>query len=195
MKKMLFIIIVLFSTVQYSFAQDRGLADKKIGIVNISEVMNQYNRRADLEKKFKSDEEKFNAKIKAKKNDMDKLKEDMQKADDDVEKEKISIEMLKAKKELELWGELNSEIIQREIEKAQLEMIRDIKKTIQEFGVKNKYALILQAQPSNAKQYDMRTALLTINLADVMYYDTAYDITKEVVDLINIKYASQQKAK
>ncbi len=193
---MFFLLLVLFLTTQFSFAQDKGSVDKKIGIVNISEVMNRYNRRTDLEKKFKGDEEKFNGKIKVKKNELEKLKEDMQKAgEDEVEREKISIEMLKAKKELELWGELNSEIIQREIEKAQLEMIRDIKKTIQEFGVKNKFALILQAQPSNAKQYDMRTALLTINLADVMYYDTTYDITAEIVELINLKYASQQKAK
>lgn len=193
---MFFLLLVLFLTTQFSFAQDKGSVDKKIGIVNISEVMNRYNRRTDLEKKFKGDEEKFNGKIKVKKNELEKLKEDMQKAgEDEVEREKISIEMLKAKKELELWGELNSEIIQREIEKAQLEMIRDIKKTIQEFGVKNKFALILQAQPSNAKQYDMRTALLTINLADVMYYDTTYDITLEIVELINLKYASQQKAK
>lgn len=195
MKKMFFLLVVFYLITQFSFAQDKGSADKKIGIVNISEVMNRYNRRTDLEKKFKGDEEKFNSKIKVKKNELEKLKEDLQKSEDDVEREKISIEMLKAKKELELWGELNSEIIQREIEKAQLEMIRDIKKTIQEFGVKNKYALILQAQPSNAKQYDMRTALLTINLADVMYYDTTYDITTEIVELINLKYASQQKAK
>jgi Skp family chaperone for outer membrane proteins len=195
MKKLFLLLVVLFFVTQYSFAQDKGLGDKKIGIVNISDVMNKYNRRADIEKKFKGDEEKFNKKIKEKKNDLDKLKEDLQKSEDDVEREKISIEMLKAKKELELWGDLNSEIIQRDIEKAQLEMIRDIKKTIQEYGVKNKYFLILQAQPANAKQSDMRTALLTINLADVMYYDTTYDITGDIVELINLKYANQQKSK
>lgn len=192
---MFLLLVVLVFITQFSFAQDKGSPEKKFGIVNISDVMNKYNKRADLEKRFKADEDKFNKKIKDKKNEQDKLKEDLQKSEDDLEREKISIEMLKAKKELELWGDLNSEIIQRDIEKAQLEMIRDIKKTIQEFGVQNKYFLILQAQPANAKQYDMRTALLTINLADVMYYDSTYDITQQIIDLINLKYAAQQKAK
>lgn len=188
----LILVIGLLIVGQGLFAQDK--TDKKIGIVRVSEVLDKYKGRLEKEKEFKANQDKLISKMKDKRNEIEKLKEESINTDDDVEREKISLELLKAKKDLENFGELNQEVLQREYVKAQLEMIREIKKTIQDYGVENKFFLILQAQPSNAKQGNIQEALLNINLSDVMYYDANYDITDKIVELLNLRYDAKKSA-
>ena len=175
------------------FAQDT--AEKKIGIVNVSAVLNKYKGRIERENVFKATQEKLLSKLKDKQTEIDKLKEELMSTDDDVERESISLELLKAKKDYENFGELNQEVMQREFVKAQLEMIREIKKAIQDYGVENKFFLILQAQPGNVKQGNIQEALLNINLSDVMYYDANYDITDKIIDMLNIRYEAKKNIK
>jgi Skp family chaperone for outer membrane proteins len=188
MKKLSLLMFVLLSLVSVAFAQDKSAGEKKIGIVNISEVLNKYLRRSSLETKFKGESDKFEAKIKLKKEEIEQIRQDMTLSKDDGETEKLSLELLKAKRELELFGELNSEVMQREYVKAQLEMIKEIKKTIQDYGEENKYFLILQAQPKDVKQSNIQEALLTINLADVMYYDRGADISEKIIERLNARW-------
>lgn len=195
MKKLSLLVLVLFCLVSYSFAQDKGAVDKKIGIVNISEVLNKYLRRGTLEKKFKGDEDKFKDKIKTKKTEIDKLNQDLSSSQDVLERETLSLELLQAKRQLDLFIELNSEVMRRDYEKVQLEMISEIKKTIQDYGEENKYFLILQAQSNNGKQSNIQEALLTINLADVMYYDRAADISDKIIEKLNTRWSSANPTK
>lgn len=186
-------LLVLVNLSLVVLPQNKSTSEKRIGIVNVSEVLNKYLKKAELEKGWKTDQEKINEKLKQKNQEMETLREEFMKAEDDVEREKLSLELLKLKKEREFYMELNTERMEREIGKAQLEMIRDIKKTIQDYGEENKFFLILQTQPTNSKPNNLQEALLKINLADVMYYDKDYDITDKIIEKINAIHSSRKK--
>jgi Skp family chaperone for outer membrane proteins len=194
MKKIFFLLLVLINLSMVSFGQEKGTLDRKIGIVNVSEVLSKYSKRIDLEKGWKKDEEIFNGKVKEKSNEIEKLRQELSEATDDLDYEKISNDLTRKNKELKFYGELSQERMQREIGKFQLEMIRDIKKTIQDYGEENKFFLILQTRPINAKSSNnLQDAILMINLSDVMYYDKNYDITDKIVALINDRYTVTKK--
>lgn len=193
MKKILVVLLVLINFSLNSFGQDKdkGLADRKIGIVNVSEVYAKYLRKVDLEKGWKLDNAAINEKIKAKNNALEKLKEEFSLADDELDKEKIWNDLKKGDKELKFFVELNEERIQRDISKCQLEMIQEIKKTIQDYGEINRFFLILQTRPINSKEKtNLQEAILMINLSDVMYYDKNYDITDKIIVMINDRWAA-----
>lgn len=194
MKKIVLIGLILINICFNVYAEDKPNVEKRIGVVNVSEVLNKYKKRADKEKDWKVDEDRITEKMKQKNSEIEALKQEYNNADDDLDRERISIELLKANKDLKFYGELNSERMQKEIGKATLEMIRDIRKTIQDYGEEKKYFLILQSRPINTKTNNLQEAILMINLSDVMYYNKDYDITEEIIKLINIRYELSKKA-
>lgn len=194
MKKIVLIGLVLINICFSVYSEDKPNAEKRIGVVNVSEVLNKYKKRADKEKDWKVDEDKITEKMKQKNSEIESLKQEYNNADDDLDRERISIELLKANKDLKFYAELNSERMQKEMGKATLEMIRDIRKTIQDYGEEKKYFLILQSRPINTKTSNLQEAILMINLSDVMYYNKDYDITDEIIKLINIRYELSKKA-
>lgn len=194
MKKIVLIGLILINICFNVYAEDKPNVEKRIGVVNVSEVLNKYKKRADKEKDWKVDEDRITEKMKSKNSEIEALKQEYNNADDDLDRERISIELLKANKDLKFYAELNTERMQKEMGKATLEMIRDIRKTIQDYGEEKKYFLILQSRPINTKTNNLQEAILMINLSDVMYYNKDYDITEEIIKLINIRYELSKKA-
>lgn len=194
MKKIILIGFILINNCFNIYAEDKPNVEKRIGVVNVSEVLNKYKKRADKEKDWKVDEDRITEKMKQKNSEIEALKQEYNNADDDLDRERISIELLKANKDLKFYAELNTERMQKEMGKATLEMIRDIRKTIQDYGEEKKYFLILQSRPINTRTNNLQEAILMINLSDVMYYNKDYDITEEIVKLINIRYELSKKA-
>ncbi len=185
--KKLVLLVMAFFVFSVGFAQE-----KKIAFVNVTEVLNKYQRKVDEEARFKKAEDEFAKDLKQRREEIEQLREELKSSDNEDDRAKIQWELVKATKAAEFFAEMHKERFQHEYVKVQLEMIKDVKKSISDYGEEKKYFLILQSEPQNIKYNNLQEAILQINLADVVYHDKAQEITGEIISRINLRYANKK---
>ncbi len=156
-------------------AQDAGGA-YKIGVVNMREVFQQYNKQKAEYEKLKADQQAAQAKIDEISNKITKQKEDYQKNKDTMAAD--------AREKLELEINSNLSVYQAEYKKLQddidlkerkllKDLFEEITTAVQEVGQAEQYHLILEAGSDGGNA--------------VLYYATPLNLTSKVVDHLNGK--------
>jgi outer membrane protein len=156
-------------------AQDAGGA-YKIGVVNMREVFQQYNRQKAEYEKLKQDQE-------AKQAEIDKISQDITRDKERYEKEKATMSP-DAREQLELAinGKLSTyqaefKKLQDDIDLKERKLLKDlfqeISTAVQEVGQAEQYHLILEAGGDGGNA--------------VLYYATPLNLTSKVVEHLNSK--------
>ncbi len=169
----LVVSVLTLSNVSSTFAQREG-ADYKIGIVDLQQVMNSYDKQTQKSEEFNKEAEKQREEIK-------KLKENFKEELTQFSEEQAELsEADRSEREAELdrraW-ELEGEERQveanlaRKYRRLKEELLKDIVKAVDEIGSRDNYHLILEADP------ETRTG--------VLYFTPTINMTAKVIDLLN----------
>lgn len=167
--------LVLVAVPDQAFAQDTAY---KIGVVNVKDVFDKYERQMHEYELLQTEKDKKQAKI-------DILSEKITKQKDryDAEKDTLSDEEIeKLEEEIESdYSRYKSEFkrLQEDIDRREKKLLEavfeDIHTALQEVGLRDNYHLILEGGKSGR--------------AAVLYYSTTMNMTQKVIDHLNEKYS------
>lgn len=158
--------------VALSFAGNTFAKELKIGCVDAIEVFNEYEKTKDYDKVLESKKTDKEKKLESKGAELEKLQNKISvlKKEEQV-KEKGNLE--KTQKEfLELKRQAFIDLKKDRDEKMQ-EIIEDINKVIKDYAIKNGYDLMLYKSA-------------------VVYNDKTFDVTAEILKLVNGKYTKKK---
>lgn len=145
----------------------------KVGVVDIQKVFAKSPGKKIAEEALEKKREKYEKEKVDKVKDIKDLQEEYENKKytmDDNEKEKMQLEIDKKKLELKQYIEKSNEKLEKEENKLLAPIIDDIKDVIRAVSIKYGYHIIL----------DKSTY--------VLYYDKEFDITKEVLNELKVKY-------
>ena len=164
-----------------AFAQEAAGSSYKIGIIDVQQVMDEYQKQKDhvarLEKavstrheELKAQAAKFQEQKKAYTDTRDSYSEEQRvEKEADLDKELLELESEIRKAEAEF---------ERKRDALKKELLKDIVAAIEKLGQEENYHLILEADPES------RTG--------VLYFATALNMTSKVIDRLNADYKKAQ---
>ncbi len=162
-------------------AQNEGAA-YKIGIVDIKEVFDNYDKGHAVYAQLEKDAEANQAKVDALQQQIDKDKERYHANRDSMsEADRIALEDQINEDSVDLQAQFNK--LQGEIDlkekRALEELFEDIQKSVSEIGASGNYHLVLEAGKSNS--------------SGVLYFSTTLNITQRVIEHLNTQYKNAKK--
>lgn len=179
----LFAVVLVFPAI----ASAEGL---KIGVVNLNQVFESYNKRAELEESFKDIQVQEEDLLREKQDGLISLREEIQLM------EKGSAARKELETELEkklLYLQLEEEVARKNLGAKEREyyeeLYRDISAAIEEIGSEQGFDIILKKEVLQPKSADLLELRLKIGMGTVLYYSGAVDITDMIVKYLNEKYS------
>lgn len=183
--------IVIFNSVP----QDVIAEGIKIGIVDINEVFDKYNKRTDLDQELKDTEAGFKKEIEDKKNVMIDLNEETQLLDLGSESRNKNIEILERKNvELEGYAKFAETQLTRKYKNAFEVIYEEIINEVNSFGKEKNYSVIIKKEKPNLKSNQLSDLQFKIGIRTVLYNSSSIDITPLITERLNTRY-QQKKAK
>ena len=175
--------------------QDVIAGELKVGVVDINDIFDKYEKRSDLDKQLKESEAEFKAEIESKKKAMVELNEETQLLDLGSESRNKNMDILERKNvELEGYAKFAENQLMKRYKDAFEEIYDVIVKEIDSYGKENNYSLIMKKEKPNLRSNQIADLQFKIGIRTVLYNSNAVDITQNIVDRINARY-QQEKAK
>ncbi|MDD5070460.1 MAG: OmpH family outer membrane protein [Candidatus Omnitrophica bacterium] len=156
----LFVLAVVFAVSQTVFAKEM-----KVGVVDVFEVFNEYEKTKDYDKSLDEKRVKKESVLSEKKAEIEKLQSKMSVLNEE-EKQKQSEQLMSAVRD---YKNLEREAfidLKKERDEKMKEIVEDINDLVKDYAKKNEFSLI-------------------INENAVLYNDASYDITAEILKLMN----------
>lgn len=162
----------------------------KIGVINLNQVFENYEKRKELEDDFKDVRAKAEDILKEKQDELLSLREETQ-----------LLEMGSAarkEKEAELEKKLLYLQLEEEVARKNLgvkekefyeELYKDISIEAEEIGKAEGFDLVLKKEVIEPKSADLLELRLKIGIGTVLYFSNAIDITEKVVKGLNKRYS------
>lgn len=168
-----------------------GLAKElKMGVVNLNQVFENYEKRKELEEDFKNIRAQAEDTLREKQDEAVSLREEIQLL------EQGSAARKKKEEELEkkiLYLQLEEDVARRKLGESEKnfyeELYADISQVIGEIGKNEGFDLILKKEEIEAKSADLLELRLKIGIGTVLYYSGALDVTQKVIDGLNKRYS------
>ncbi|PCJ56216.1 MAG: hypothetical protein COA79_19370 [Planctomycetota bacterium] len=183
-----FLVLVAFSLFNFNlFSQDK----KKIAFVDLTKVMQVYKKRIDFAADLKKTKAKFKVALENRYKKLKQISIDIKESTDEEEVLELQFLGMKGEKELKFFQELNNARLAMEYQKQYLELISDIKKAINDYGEEKSFFMILQTHPPMPKNEEAKKALMQMNVADVLYHNAEYDISKAIYNKLNQRYENK----
>lgn len=183
--------IVIFNSVP----QDVIAEGLKIGIVDINEVFDKYNKRADLDQELKDTEAGFKKEIEDKKNVMIDLNEETQLLDLGSESRNKNIDILERKNvELEGYAKFAELQLTKKYKHAFEVVYEEIINEVNSFGKEKNYSVIIKKEKPNLKSNQLSDLQFKIGIRTVLYNSSSIDITSLITERLNTRY-QREKAK
>lgn len=157
----------------------------KLGVVDLAQVFKAYDKSAMLEKRINAEREEFQDQLTAQKNVISDLTKeldllDMVSQSYQLKEEEKAVALARFK----LMKRRIDVTMKQRFEDYNLELLDDIEAVVQEYGKERAFTLILkvQTQPLDSQK-------LLVGLKNVLYFADELDITKDVIVLLNRRYA------
>ncbi|MFQ5956469.1 MAG: OmpH family outer membrane protein [Candidatus Brocadiales bacterium] len=183
--KFMFLLFV----VSIAFPAVASAQDLKIGVVNLNQVFENYDKRADLEESFKDLRVQEEDILREKQDSLISLREEIQLLERGSEARKeLETELEKKVLYLQLEEEVASKNLGAKEKEFYEELYRDISATIEEIGREEEFDLILKKEVIEAKSADLLELRLKIGMGTVLFYSDVIDITDMVTNYLNEKY-------
>ena len=178
-----------------SMPQDLFAEELKIGIVDINEIFDKYDKRTDLDKQLKDAEAEFKKEIESKKKIMIDLNEETQLLDLGSESRNENMEILERKNvELEGYAKFAEQQLTKKYKDAFEKIYEEIVKEVDSFGKEKNYSVIIKKEKPNLQSNQLSDLQFKIGIRTVLYNSSAIDITQNVTERMNARY-QQEKAK
>ena len=178
MKKLLVLIAIAFSII--SCNKTAEVATTKTAYVDTSKLMSEYTEAKDIEAKYKAKSEEMGKELEAEiarfKTEAASFQKNAQLNGQEWAQQK-GAELQKREQELQYAQQAMSQQLQQESGVEIDSVVSNVKKFIKTYGKEKGYAYIYG----------------TGEAATVLYAEDKYDITKEIVKLLNDKYSSGSK--
>ncbi len=146
-----------------------GAAELKVGSVDVAKVFDGYQRTkasdATLEKKGKEKESEFEGRM----NELKKLRQNLELLNNEAREAKTK-EIEEKSEELQRFRANTTRDLSRERDKIASELLKEIQKSIEDYAKANGFSLIFDAR-------------------SVLYGQEAYDVTNEVLAMLNKRTA------
>jgi len=178
-----------------SMPQDVIAGELKIGVVDINEVFDKYDKRVDLDQQLKDSEAEFKNEIESKKKAMIDLNEETQLLDLGSESRSKNMEILEKKNvELEGFAKFAEKQLMKKYKDAFEKIYDEIINEVDSFGKDRNYSVIIKKEKPNLESNQLSDLQFKIGIRTVLYNSSAIDVTPNITERINARY-QQEKAK
>jgi len=175
--------------------QDVIAGELKIGVVDINEVFDKYDKRVDLDQQLKDTEAEFKNEIESKKKEMIDLNEETQLLDLGSESRSKNMEILEKKNvELEGFAKFAEKQLMKKYKDAFEKIYEEIINEVDSFGKDRNYSVIIKKEKPNLQSNQLSDLQFKIGIRTVLYNSSAIDVTANITERINARY-QQEKAK
>ncbi len=171
MKKLMGLVVgaVILGSALAGYCQ--GTNEAKIGVISLRKVFDNYEKTAQYDKQLNEEAKQVDLKRQQLEKEIEKIKASLEVLGKEEKQKKL--QELRAKQlELRKYVVENMRRISQERERYMKEILRDIKPVITDYAKKHGYKIILNG--------DM-----------LLYVDEAYDLTDQIVSLLNKNYKAE----
>jgi Skp family chaperone for outer membrane proteins len=178
-----------------SMPQDVIAGEIKIGVVDINEVFDKYDKRVDLDQQLKDSEAEFKNEIESKKKAMIDLNEETQLLDLGSESRDKNITILEKKNvELEGFAKFAEKQLMKKYKDAFEKIYEEIINEVDSFGKDRNYSVIIKKEKPNLQSNQLSDLQFKIGIRTVLYNSSAIDITPNITERINTRYQKEKNA-
>ena len=178
-----------------SMPQDVFAEGLKVGVVDINEVFDKYDKRVELDQQLKDTETEFKNEIESRKKAMIDLNEETQLLDLGSESRDKNITILEKKNvELEGFAKFAEKQLMKKYKDAFEKIYEEIINEVDSFGKDRNYSVIIKKEKPNLQSNQLSDLQFKIGIRTVLYNSSAIDITPNITERINARY-QQEKAK
>ncbi len=175
--------------------QDVFADEFKIGIVDINEIFDKYDKRTDLDQQLKDAEAEFKKEIESKKKVMIDLNEETQLLDLGSESRNQNMEILERKNvELEGYAKFAESQLTKKYKDAFGTVYEEIINEVNSFGKEMNYSVIIKKEKPNLQSGELADLQFKIGIRTVLYNSSKMDVTANITERLNARY-QQEKAK
>ncbi len=185
-----------------SFAKDvpkeaaRDASQLKIGVVNINQVLDKYEKRKELEKQFMAFRTQTEQQLRQKQGEIKSLREEIQLLDMGSDSRRKNEDALEKKM---LYQQLEEKMAETNLSRKEKEffeeLYQDVCREIENIGKKEKFDIILKKEDLELKSADILELRLKIGIGTVLYYSDALDVTAKVIEALNSRHSKQIEEK
>jgi len=175
--------------------QDVVAEELKIGIVDINEIFDKYDKRTDLDQELKETEAEFKKEIESKKKIMIDLNEETQLLDLGSETRNENMEILERKNvELEGYAKFAEQQLTKKYKDAFEKIYEEIVKEVDSFGKEKNYSVIIKKEKPNLQSNQLSDLQFKIGIRTVLYNSSEIDVTPNITERINARYQKEKNA-
>lgn len=175
--------------------QDVIAEELKIGIVDINEIFDKYDKRVDRDQQLKDAEAEFKKEIESKKKAMIDLNEETQLLDLGSESRDQNMEILERKNvELEGYAKFAEKQLTKKYKDAFEEIYEEIINEVNSFGKEKNYSVIIKKEKPNLQSNQLSDLQFKIGIRTVLYNSSAMDVTLNITERINARYQKKKNA-
>ncbi len=165
----------------------------RVGIVDINEIFDKYDKRNDLDQQLKKAEAEFKKEIESKKKAMIDLNEETQLLDLGSENRSQNMEILERKNvELEGYAKFAEKQLTKKYKDAFETIYEEIIKEVNSFGKEKNYSVIIKKEKPNLQSNELSDLQFKIGIRTVLYNSSAIDITPNITERINTRYQKEK---
>ncbi len=167
----------------------------KIGVVDINEIFDKYDKRVELDQQLKDTEAEFKNEIESKKKAMIDLNEETQLLDLGSESRDKNIVILEKKNvELEGYAKFAEKQLMKKYKDAFEKIYEEIIKEVDSFGKDRNYSVIIKKEKPNLQSNQLSDLQFKIGIRTVLYNSSAIDVTQNITERLNARFQKEKNA-
>ncbi len=178
-----------------SMPQDVFAEGLKVGVVDINEVFDKYDKRVELDQQLKDTEVEFKNEIESRKKVMIDLNEETQLLDLGSESRNKNMEILERKNvELEGYAKFAEKQLTKKYKDAFEVIYEEIINEVDSFGKERNYSVIIKKEKPNLQSNQLSDLQFKIGIRTVLYNSSAIDVTSNITERLNARFQNEKNA-
>lgn len=181
-----------------AFFTEEGYCAKgvNIGVVNLSKVFEEYERRVVLDKKLKDIERRYGNLINEKQDIIMLLKDEIELLDMGSKSRNSKEDELQKKGiELEVFAQFAEQNILKKYKEYFEAIYVDVSKEIRRYGEAEGFDIILKDEESEIRSDDITDLQFKIGIKNILYFSDKVDITSAIIKGVNDRFSSMEAKK
>lgn len=191
-----FMCLYLFPSLDVQAKNQDAAASKslKIGVVDLNSVFEKYEKRKNLDMQLKEQEQQYQKIINDKRKELVNLSEKIQLLDLGSEARRRNEEAFEKKNiELESYAKFAENSLVKKYRDYFESLYIEVCKEVEDIGKREHYDLIVKKEEPELQGGGITELQFKVGIKTVLFHSEGIDITNQVVDILNKKYASKGK--
>jgi len=168
----------------------------KIAVVRVSTVFEKYAKRADLDRRMRSERQKKIDIIREREKAVRRLEDQIKLFDlGAAGRRKLEDQLERKRIELETYRKLVAKTSARQYMDYTRELYEDICTAVEQYAKRQGYDLVLKIGDQQINADSINMLQLKIELSTVLYHSDALDITDRIIKILNAQYGKDIEEK